>query len=346
MSRGRERFGLVMGILLLAISLNAFGSDYKAAGNYAVGNRPVAIAAGDLTGAGRIDLVVANGGGKSVSVLLGKGDGTFGKAAEYEVGVVPASLMVADFNGDGRADIVVGDAAGKNLSVLLGSRTGSFEAHVEMSAAQVPAELTSRLQAPVAYRSGTQTAVAVFGDFNGDGRMDQAVAMSGRNMVSVLLSVSGESSEESAGSVNLIKNGGFETGSLSPWFQGRDGCSGTCKNWQATHTEPRQGNYDAGDQGNIELRQNFPATATSSITSVTFYLRHPAGEVVAAFDLFYSGGGDDEYSVVTTDSNWDSFNVTADLASGEDLTGLSIWGYSGPNPQTTYVDAVGIVASN
>jgi hypothetical protein len=68
--------------------------------------------------------------------------------------------------------------------------------------------------------------------------------------------------------------------------------------------------------------------------------------VVAAFDLFYSGGGDDEYSVVTTDSNWDSFNVTADLASGEDLTGLSISGYSGPNPQTTYVDAVGIVASN
>jgi hypothetical protein len=341
MSRRREGFKLVVGILLLVLSSAAFGSSYKAAGNYAVGKRPVAIAAGDFTGDGRIDLAVANAG-KTVSVLMGTGDGTFGKAAEYDIGVVPGRLIVGDLNGDGRADIIVADDSGTRFSVLLGSGSGSFEAHIEMGAGQVPPELASRLQPQTAYRSGTQTASVVFADFNGDGQVDEAVAMSGRNMVSVLLNIT----EESAGSINLIKNGGFETGSLLPWYQGRDGCSGTCKNWAVLRTGPKQGHYDAGDQGNIELRQDFADTPTSSITSVTFYLRHPAGAVVAAFDLFYSNGGDDEYSVVTTDSNWDSFNVTADLNSGEDLSGLSIWGYSGPSPQTTYIDVVGIVASN
>jgi hypothetical protein len=345
MSRRRAGLSVVPGFLLLLLHSTAFGSSYKAAGNYAVGERPVAIAAGDFTGEGRIDLAVANAG-RTVSVLMGTGDGTFSKAAEYDIGVVPGRLIVGDFNGDGRADIIVADDSGIKFSVLLGSGNGNFEAHIEMGAGQVPAELASRLQPQTAYRSGTQTASVVSADFNGDGQMDQAVAMSGRNMVSVLLNVSAERGEESAGSVNLIKNGGFETGSLLPWYQGRDGCSGTCKNWAVLRTDPKQGHFDAGDQGNIELRQDFAATPTSSIAGVTFYLRHPAGAVIAAIDFFYSNGDDDEYAVDTTDSDWDSFNVTADLNPGEELSGFSIWGYSGPSPQTTYVDGVAIVASN
>jgi hypothetical protein len=342
MSRRPKALSFVPGFLLLLLHSTAFGSSYKAAGHYAVGNHPVAIAAGDFRGDGRVDLVVANSGSKTVSVLLGNGDGTFGKAAEFAIGVEPAALAVTDFNGDGRVDIVVADARGENLSVLLGNGDGSFEAHIEVGSIQAPADLMSRMQPQSTYRSGRQTTSAVFADFNGDGLLDEAVAMSGRNMVSVLLNIN----EESAGSINLIKNGGFETGSLLPWYQGRDGCSGTCKNWAVLRTDPKQGHFDAGDQGNIELRQDFAATPTSSIASVTFYLRHPAGAVIAAIDFFYSNGDDDEYAVDTTDSDWDSFNVTADLISGEELSGFSIWGYSGPSPQTTYVDAVAIVASN
>ena len=44
---------------------------------YTVGAQPVSLIAADLNGDGRLDLVSANVGGDSISVLIGKGDGTF-----------------------------------------------------------------------------------------------------------------------------------------------------------------------------------------------------------------------------------------------------------------------------
>jgi len=343
MSRTHKGLALALSFLLLvAIDSTAFGSAFKASGNYAVGNHPVAIAAGDFSGDGKVDLAVANRASKTVSVLLGNGDGTFGKAADYAIGVVPGQLVITDFKGDGRADIVVGDAGGTKISVLLGSGDGGFEAHVEMGAQHAPPELV-RLRTQAAYRSGTQAASAVFADFNGDGQVDEAVSLPGRNLVSVLLNVT----EESNGSIDLIGNGGFETGTLAPWFQGRDFCSAPCKQWAVIPKDPWEGNFDAADQGNFELRQNFAATATSSITGVTFWLRHPEGAIGAAFDLFYTDGSDEEYVVDTSNGYWESFDVTSDLAPGKSLEGFSIWGFSGGiGSPLTFVDSVAIDASN
>ena len=49
------------------------------------------------------DLVTANYGEDSVSVLLNQGDGTFQAAMTYPVGNRPLSLIAADLNGDGKA---------------------------------------------------------------------------------------------------------------------------------------------------------------------------------------------------------------------------------------------------
>jgi hypothetical protein len=105
----RRQVGFVVVLSFVLITSAAFGVTFKAAGNYVVGNHPVAIAAGDFNGDGRIDLAVANSGSKTVSVLFGNGDGTFSKAAEFEVGIVPSHIVVADVNGDGRADIAVNE---------------------------------------------------------------------------------------------------------------------------------------------------------------------------------------------------------------------------------------------
>ena len=51
-----------------------------------------------------------------VSVLLGKGDGTFQAARSFGVGTNPYSVAVGDFNGDGMPDLVVN---GNDVSVLI-----------------------------------------------------------------------------------------------------------------------------------------------------------------------------------------------------------------------------------
>jgi hypothetical protein len=344
MSRRSEGLTIVLSFLLMIVNSTAFGSSFKAAGNYAVGNHPVAIAAGDFKGDGKVDLAVANSGSNTVSVLLGNGDGTFGRAADYKLGIAPAALVVADFNGDGRSDIVVRDMAGTKISVLLGNGNGSFEAHMEMGIDQVAPELLSRLQAQPGYSSGKQSASVVFADFNGDGQLDEAVATSGRNLVSVLLNVT----EVSTGVINLIQNDSFETGSLSPWSQGRNFCSGACKVWAVLATEPRLGQDDAGSEGNLEMRQDFAATPTSSILQVSLWVRHPSGFEPTAVDFFYSDGADDEFLMFTSDSSWDSFDFTTDLAAGKSLSGFSVWGFGSSNIATpvTYVDGVVIGARN
>lgn len=339
MSRRFQELSLILSFLL-AIVASAFGSSFKAAGRYAVGNRPVAIVAGDFNGDGRLDLAVANSADKTVSVLLGNGDGTFAKATDFELGVVPTQLVATDLNGDGRMDLVV--AGGTRVSVLLGRGDGGFEPHIEMEARRLPAELIARLEPQRTHQSGTQTASVVFADFNGDGQIDQAVAMAGRNLVNVLLHVPAEAET----GTNLIENGNFASGVLSPWAEGRDLCSGRCLNWQTSTIDPRGSHYEAEDMGNIELRQNFTATDVSSISVAALWARHPAGAINIAIDFFYADGTDDEYIVFTSDDDWDLLNMTSYLAPGESLNGMSVWGYgTGSETGYTFVDDISVLAN-
>jgi PEP-CTERM motif len=125
----------------------------------------------------------------------------------------------------------------------------------------------------------------------------------------------------------ILINPGFETGSLSPWVNGRD-FGGTVP-WAITSTDCHSGSFCAEDTGNIELEQTFSAVSTSSITDVAFWAEHPDASVTAlAVEFFYQGGGDDQFIVNTTGTGWNSFDVTADLRSGAQLVGFSIFGNS------------------
>jgi hypothetical protein len=129
----------------------------------------------------------------------------------------------------------------------------------------------------------------------------------------------------------LIINGGFESGALSPWFQGNDFSVGT-ENWNVTAADAHTGSFSATDVGDKELRQNFSATRTGRITEVSFWLKHPDTSpfpqgLPAAVDFFYSDGTQVQSVVLTMTTNWELFDVTDRLTPGKQLTGFSIFGF-------------------
>jgi FG-GAP-like repeat len=93
-----------------------------------------AIAATDLNGDGRLDLVVMHNiacftapcrAARSITVLLGNGNGTFQTPSEVSVGTGPCSMAVADLNRDGIKDVAIG-GGNTELSVLIGVGNGTF----------------------------------------------------------------------------------------------------------------------------------------------------------------------------------------------------------------------------
>jgi len=83
--------------------------------DFATGEMPDGVRVGDLNGDGAPDLVVANYQvqfGGSVSVLPGRGDGTFAAETEYPTGWGPTTVALGDLNGDGKLDVVTSNTYG------------------------------------------------------------------------------------------------------------------------------------------------------------------------------------------------------------------------------------------
>lgn len=147
---------------------------FKTAQSYGTGGSPArSVAVADINGDGKLDIVVANGCNRcgngptfGVAVLLGTGDGGFEPARSISLNNQAAiSVAVGDVNGDGKQDLLVttdcfgtGQCTSGGLWVLLGNGDGSF-------------------QTPVVYHSGGLGASGIaVEDFNGDGKLDLAVA--------------------------------------------------------------------------------------------------------------------------------------------------------------------------
>ena len=132
----------------------------------------------DLNGDGKPDLVGVCDGGLHqtyVSVLLGKGDGTFGAATQFQSGTTPVAVAAGDFNKDGKIDLaVVDNNPTPEVSILLGNGNGTFQPPVAYSVFD-----SSFWQSYITQGFFNQHApspdTVVAGDFNGDGKLDLLV---------------------------------------------------------------------------------------------------------------------------------------------------------------------------
>src|SRR6266480_970216 len=122
------------------------------------GNRGIVTA--DFNGDGIPDVAILGTipSGQSLSIFLGKPDGSFGPRVDYSVqGIQPIGFTVGDFNGDGKVDVIVVCSTGcsASASIFFGNGDGTLKPPV-----------------PLNQSLGNMYSEAVSGDFNGDGKLD------------------------------------------------------------------------------------------------------------------------------------------------------------------------------
>jgi len=141
---------------------------------------PLAIVQNDFNADGNQDLAIVNQATNNVTVLLGKGAGTFteatGSPISSGIGNGPVAIAAGDLNGDAKPDLAVVNQTDNTVSLLLNNGDATF---------------TASASSPLQTGVGTSPNSVAIADFNQDGLADIAVTNGGANTFTVFVGVSG-----------------------------------------------------------------------------------------------------------------------------------------------------------
>jgi FG-GAP-like repeat len=126
------------------------------------GSSPVSVVVADLTGTGKLDIITANSGDNTISILANNGDGTFTAAntTTVVVGLNPTQIVAGKFDNSGHVSLAVSHNGGgasvfaRGVSLLLGNGDRTFKPKQEIlpginAVALVAGNFTSAVGAPL-----------------------------------------------------------------------------------------------------------------------------------------------------------------------------------------------------
>jgi hypothetical protein len=167
-------FNNASAVLMLGNGNGTF-TPSSAAFAYAQGMPTSALGAADFNADGYLDLAIINEISGVSPVVLGYGRGAFNGAGDLFIDGFAVGAAVGDFNADNKLDVAVaisgtGSPAAPGVEISLGNGDGTF---------------TLANGSPISV--GQNPYAIVDGDFNGDGKLDLALADSLANTVIILL---------------------------------------------------------------------------------------------------------------------------------------------------------------
>jgi hypothetical protein len=166
-------------VILNTTAVGAEAPSFAARVDFPTGMNPNSVAIADINRDGLPDLLIANASScNRVSVLLsttpaGAALPSFAPKIDFGTGPSPISLRAGDVDGNGTLDIVIADYSGNSASVLVN--------HTATGAA------SPSFGGPFDFPVGVNPTSIVVADFNGDGRLDLAVAKINAVSIAVLL---------------------------------------------------------------------------------------------------------------------------------------------------------------